>query len=95
MQLLYGPNISESNNACYQSAEFDQRYRKSLALAPGAERERLYHEMTRLIETDTVWLLADSRIRNSLQQPYVVGFTKHPVLHAEWLYLDLEPKPAP
>jgi len=22
-----------------------------------------------------------------------VGFTKHPVLHAEWLYLDLAPSP--
>jgi len=95
MQLLYGPNIHESNNACYQSAEFDRRYKKSLTLPDGPERDRLYHEMTRLMEVDTVWLLADSRIRNSLQQPYVVGFTKHPVLHAEWLYLDLEPKPAP
>jgi oligopeptide transport system substrate-binding protein len=95
MQLMYGPNIHESNNACYQSAEFDRRYKKSLTLPDGPERDRLYHEMTRLMEVDTVWLLADSRIRNSLQQPYVVGFTKHPVLHAEWLYLDLEPKPAP
>ena len=95
MQLMYGPNIHESNNACYQSAEFDRRYQKSLTLPDGPERERLYHEMTRLMEVDTVWLLADSRIRNSLQQPSVVGFTKHPVLHAEWLYLDLEPKPAP
>ena len=94
MQLLYGPNIYESNNACYRSAEFDRRYQKSLALADGPERDRLYHEMTRLMETDTVWLLADSRVRNSLQQPYVLGFTKHPVLHAEWLYLDLDPKPA-
>jgi len=48
--------------------------------------------MTRRMEVDTVWLLADSRIRNALQQPHVVGFTKHPVLHAEWLYLDLAPR---
>jgi len=61
-------------------------------LADGLERDRLYHEMTRLMEVDTVWLLADSRIRNALQQPHVVGFTKHPVLHAEWLYLDLAPR---
>jgi oligopeptide transport system substrate-binding protein len=93
MQLLYGNNIYESNNACYKSAEYDKRYAKSRALPPGPERDRLYHEMTRIMETDTVWLLADSRVRNSLQQPSVVGFTKHPVLHAEWLYLDLDPKP--
>jgi oligopeptide transport system substrate-binding protein len=94
MQLLYGPNIHESNNACYDSPEFNRRYERSRQLHPGPERDRLYHEMTRLMETETAWLLADSRVRNSLQQPWVVGFTKHPVLHAEWLYLDLEPKPA-
>ena len=60
---------------------------------PDEERDRLYHEMTRIMEMDTVWFLTDSRIRNTLQQPHVVGFTKHPVLHAEWLYLDLDPKP--
>jgi len=92
MQLLYGPNTNESNNACYRSKEFDRRYEKSRRLADGPERDRLYHEMTRRMEVDTVWLLADSRIRNALQQPQVVGFTKHPVLHAEWLYLDLAPK---
>ena len=92
MQLLYGPNVNESNNACYRSKEFDRRYEKSRRLADGPERDRLYHEMTRLMEVDTVWLLLDSRIRNALQQPHVVGFTKHPVLHTEWLYLDLAPR---
>jgi oligopeptide transport system substrate-binding protein len=95
MQLLYGPNTHESNNACYQSSEYDRRYERSRTLPDGPERDRLYHEMTRLIEVDTVWLLTDSRYRNALQQPYVVGYTKHPVLHAEWLYLDLDPRPAP
>jgi ABC-type transport system substrate-binding protein len=91
MQLLYGPNTGESNNACYRSSEYDRRYEKSRRLPEGPERDRLYHEMTRLMETDTAWLLVDSRIRNALAQPRVIGFTKHPVLHAEWLYLDLDP----
>ena len=46
------------------------------------------------MEVDGAWMLLDSRIRNSLLQPNVVGFTKHPVLHAEWLYIDLDPKRA-
>jgi hypothetical protein len=25
-----------------------------------------------------------------LMQPRVKGYTKHPVMHAEWLYIDLE-----
>jgi len=94
MQLLYGPNARQSNNACYQSPEFDRRYERSRSLPDGPERNRLYREMARIIETDSVWILADSRMRNVLLQPYVAGYRKHPVLHAEWLYLDLDPRPA-
>jgi ABC-type transport system substrate-binding protein len=94
MQLLYGPNTGESNNACYRSKEFDQRYEKSRRLPDGPGRDRLYHEMARIVEVDTAWLLTVSRYRNALQQPHVVGYTKHPVLHAEWKYIDLDSKRA-
>jgi oligopeptide transport system substrate-binding protein len=90
MQLLYGPNSGQSNNACYRSPEYDKRYEKTRLLPSGPERDKLYREMARIIETDTVWLLADSRYRNVLLQPRVRGFVKHPVLHTEWLYLDLD-----
>jgi len=90
MQLLYGPNSGQSNNACYRSPEYDRRYEKSRLLPDGPERDRLYREMARIMEVHTVWLLTDSRYRNVLMQPRVKDFTKHPVLHAEWLYLDLE-----
>jgi hypothetical protein len=90
MQLLYGPNAGQSNNACYRSREYDERYEKSRLLPDGPERDRLYREMTRLMEVHTVWMLGDSRYRNVLLQPHVIGFRKHPVLNPEWLYLDLE-----
>ena len=90
MQLAYGPNTGQSNNACYRSPQYDQRYQRSRLLPDGPERNKLYREMARIMETDTVWLLTDSRYRNVLMQPRVKGFTKHPVLHAEWLYIDLE-----
>ncbi len=94
MQLLYGPNSKQSNNACYRSPEFDRRYEESRTLPDGPGRNRLYREMARIIETDGVWVLADSRYRNVLLQPYVIGYRKHPVLHAEWLYIDLDPRPS-
>jgi oligopeptide transport system substrate-binding protein len=90
MQLLYGPNTGQTNNACYQSAEFDRRYEKSRRMPDGPERDKLYHEMTRLMEVHTAWILADSRYRNVLLQPRVVGYKKHPVLSTEWLYVDLK-----
>lgn len=94
MQLLYGPNAAQSNNACYQSPEFDRRYERARLLPDGPERDALYREMTRLMEVHTVWIMGDSRYRNVLLQPHVVGFMKHPVFHAEWLYMDIEPAKA-
>jgi ABC-type transport system substrate-binding protein len=92
MQLLYGPNSGQTNSACYRSPAFDQRYEKSRRLPHGAERNRLYREMTRQMEVDTVWLLTDSRYRNVLLQPYVVGYKKHPVFGHEFLYMDVDPR---
>jgi ABC-type transport system substrate-binding protein len=89
MQLLYGRNVGQTNNACYQSAEFDRRYEKSRRMPDSPARDKLYHEMTRLMEVHTAWILADSRYRNVLLQPRVVGYKKHPFLNTEWLYVDL------
>jgi ABC-type transport system substrate-binding protein len=90
MQLLYGPNSGQSNNACYQSPAFDKLYESSRRLPDGPERNKLYREMARQMEADTAWILNDSRYRNTLQQASVIGYKKHPVLHAEWLYIDLD-----
>jgi oligopeptide transport system substrate-binding protein len=92
MQLLYGPNTGQSNGACYRSPEFDRLYEKSRMLPDGPARNKLYHDMTRLMEVHTVWILEDSRYRNVLLQPYVVGYKRHPVMHAEWMYMDLAAK---
>ena len=50
-------------------------------------------EMARVMEVQTAWILNDSRYRNVLLQPHVVGYRDHPVMHAEWLYIDLDPRP--
>ena len=90
MQLLYGPNTQQSNNACYQSPEFDRLYEKSKTVPDGPERNKLYWAMARKMEADTVWIMNDSRVRNMLMQPRVIGFKRHPALHHEWMYLDLD-----
>ena len=90
MQLLYGANTGQSNNACYRSPEYDKRYEKSRLLPDGPERNKLYREMARIMETDTVWLLSDSRYRNVLFHARVKDFKKHPVVHQEWLHIDLD-----
>ncbi len=94
LQLLYGPNTGQSNNACAKIPEFDALYAKSKTLPEGAERNRLYQQMMRVMEAYTPWRLGVSRYRNMLIQPHVQGYKKHPILHAEWLYLDVLAKGA-
>ncbi len=90
LQLLYGPNAGQGNHSCYQSAAFDDLYKQYVATAPGTERNRLAIEISRQIEADTPWALHSSRFRNWLVRPWVKGFKKHPILQADWQYLDVE-----
>lgn len=90
LQLLYGPNSGRGNHGCYESAVFDALYKQLVATPPGPERNRLVIEMSRQQEADTPWALHSSRLRNWLQRPWVKGFKKHPILLADWKYLDVE-----
>ena len=91
MQLLYGPNTGESNNGCYESKAYDALYRKSLTLpTDSVERIHLFLDMTRQMEVDGAWALQSSPIRNELIRPWIKGYKKHPILQAEFVYMDID-----
>ncbi|AMO99118.1 bacterial extracellular solute-binding s, 5 Middle family protein [Collimonas arenae] len=90
MQLLYGPNSGRGNHGCYQSPAFDALYVKAMSLPLGDERNKIYLEMNRQMEADTAWVLNTGRIRSWLVRPWVKGFKKHPILHSDWQYVDVE-----
>ncbi len=90
MQLLYGPNTGQSNNGCYESKDFDAFYERMLKLPDSPERNRLFLEMTRQVEVDGAWIIGVSRERNQLLWPWVKGYKKHPIMHSDFIYLDLE-----
>lgn len=90
-QLLYGPNIHESNNACYQSAAFDKMYDATLRMPDSPKRTRLFDMMSRQMEVDGVWRMGVARYRNVLVYPWVLGYRYHPIMSAVFQYLDLDP----
>lgn len=90
MQLYFGPNRAQNNNGCVKIPEYDALYREAQKLPDGPERDLLYHKMTRIMELYSAQRLAFARNRNMVSQPRVIGFKKHPILHAEWLYFDIE-----
>ncbi len=89
MQNLYGPNSGQSNNGCYVSPAFDRLYAEARKLPDSPERNRLFAQMNRQMEADTAWVLHVTRRRTQLIRPWVQGYKKHPILHAEWMYMDI------
>jgi ABC-type transport system substrate-binding protein len=90
VQLLYGPNTGQSNNGCVRLPEFDRIYEQARMLPDSPERNRLYRQLARVMEVNGLWVLDIGRYHNMLTQPRVSGFKKHPILHVEWMYFDIE-----
>ena len=92
MQLLYSKNIGQNNNGCANIPEYDRLYEQSIRMPDSPERNRIYHDMARIIEVYAPWRLDTATYRNMLIQPRVLGYKKHPILHAEWEYIDVAAK---
>jgi oligopeptide transport system substrate-binding protein len=62
--LLFGPEsplickCDGANNSNYESAEYDELFRRMRVMPPGAEREAIVAEMVDLLRKDAVWLYA-------------------------------------
>lgn len=90
MQLFYGRNIHQNNNGCVTIPEYDQLYEQSQKLPDGEERNLLYHKMARIMEINAAQRVGYARYRNMLAQQRVLGYKKHPIMHIEWMYLDID-----
>jgi oligopeptide transport system substrate-binding protein len=91
MQLHYGPNVHLNNASCLADPQIDQWYAASRKLAAGPERDLLFHRIARRLEVTGSARIGYARIRNMLAQRSVLGYKKHPILHQEWQYIDIDP----
>nr|WP_228145808.1 ABC transporter substrate-binding protein [Acinetobacter sp. ANC 5054] len=92
MQLFYGKNINVTNNGCSKIPEYDRLYEQTQRMKPGPERDALYRKMSRILEVYMPVQVNYARYRTVLSQPRVIGYKKHPILAAEWMYIDIDPK---
>ncbi len=90
MQIFYGPNSHQNNNSCFQMAAWDRIYERTRAMPASPERDQLYRQLWRMVEVNGVTKLHDTRVRNMLVQPAVIGYRKHPILLADWIYADVD-----
>lgn len=90
MQLFYSKNIGQSNNSCTDVPEYDALYEKAMVMPAGPERDKLYVDMARVLEYYGAHRISMARARNMVMQSHVMGYKKHPILLADWLYIDME-----
>jgi oligopeptide transport system substrate-binding protein len=91
LQLLYGPNSSpQSNFANFALPAFDRLYEQARKMPDSPERTRLYQQMSELFLAYAPWRLGVHRIWTHLNQPWLYGYKKHPILKEVWKYMDVD-----
>lgn len=91
LQLLYGPNSSpQSNSANFALPAFDRLYERARRMPDSPERTRLYQQMTKLFLAYAPWRLGVHRVQTHLNQPWLLNYRKHPILHQAWKYFDVD-----
>ena len=90
LQLFYGPNIDQSNDARFKLPEYDRLYDKAVSLPDSPERNQLYREMSRVLLSYAPSRFGVHRIFNHFIYPWVKGYKKHPILFTSFKYLDID-----
>ncbi len=90
MQLLYGPNAGQENQARFKLAAYDKLYDEARRLPDSSERTRLFDRMTELVVAYAPWRLGYHLIEDQLLQPWVQNYKPHPIRSQTWQYVDLD-----
>jgi len=90
LQLLYGPNTGQSNDARFHLEAYDRIYREAKRLPDSPERNRLYRELSRLAVVYAPWKLGVYRTETYLTQPWVTGYKPHPTMRSVLRYIDVD-----
>jgi ABC-type transport system substrate-binding protein len=90
MSLLYGPHSGISNLSRFNLPEFNKLYEQARRLPDGAERSRVFRQMSELVNAYAPWMLNAYRYENVLVHPWVLGY-KHTVFEQHpWRYYDID-----
>jgi peptide/nickel transport system substrate-binding protein len=92
MQLLYGPNAGQENQARFKLPEFDALYDRARTLPDSPERTALFDKMTELVLAYAPWRLTEHRFEDQLLQPWIGPYLAHPIKGQVWQYVDVDMK---
>ena len=91
MQLLYGPNIGQANDARFDLPEFNKLFEESQRLADSAERTAIFNKMTELVVAYAPWRMTTNLIIDTLAHPWVGSYVPHPMRFLEgFAFVDID-----
>jgi oligopeptide transport system substrate-binding protein len=90
LQLLYGRNAASENYARFKLDAFDDRYEKIRLMPNSPERDKIIDEMQDLVSAYAPWINLRRTIDYTVEQPWLVGYKKHPIAHDAWEYMDID-----
>jgi ABC-type transport system substrate-binding protein len=94
MQLLYGPNVGQENQARFKLPEFDRLYDEARRLPDGAPRNALFARMTESVLAYAPWRMFHHRIEDQALHARVKNQVPHPILSQGWRYVEVDPASA-
>ncbi|MFI4888368.1 MAG: ABC transporter substrate-binding protein [Burkholderiales bacterium] len=89
MQLLYGPNAGQENNANFDLPEFNRLFEQARTLPDSPARMRLFDRMTLLVIAYGPWRMAYHLIEDSVRHPWISAYVPHPIRNS-WEYIDVD-----
>ena len=93
MQLLYGPNAGQENQARFNLPAFDKLYDEARRLPDSPERTKLFDKMTELMLGYAPWRMGYHLIEDQLLQPWIKYYKPHPIKSQTWEYVDFDAPP--
>ncbi len=89
MDLMYGPNKGQSNNARFDLPAFNTVYERQRVLPDGPERDALIREGLKLGLAYMPYKASGHDLLTWLMQPRVQGYVPHPFMRDFWRHVDV------
>jgi peptide/nickel transport system substrate-binding protein len=90
MQLLYGPNAGQENQAQFDLPEYNQLYEKARLLPDSPERTKLFDRMTQIVIAYAPWRMTYHLLEDSVRHKWVRTYVPHPIRSQWWQYIDID-----
>ena len=90
MQLLYGPNAGQENNAQFDLPEFNRLFEQARTMPDSPERSRLFDRMTKVVIAYAPWRLTYHLLEDSVRHKWVKTYVPHPIRSEWWQYIDID-----